>query len=238
MLEYLKNKKILVIAAHPDDELLGVGATINKLVNDYGCLAKSVILGEGITSRDDKRNKVKRQKDLVIHQQNFFKAQQVIGYTDYMAYDFPDNRFDSVDLLDLIKVVEDEREKVNPDVIFTHHGGDLNIDHQKTFEAVMTAFRPFTLEKNCQVYTFETPSATESQSFNYKNYFRPQVYFQISEANLDSKIKGMECYEFEKRSYPHPRSPQALEYLARKRGIEAGLPLAEAFELIRNIVRL
>ena len=142
MIESLKNKKILLVVAHPDDELLGCGATFNKLIVEYNCLIRVVILGEGITSRSDKRDASQWQEQLTIHKNNIKEAQKAIGYQELSIYDFPDNRFDSVDLLDIIKIIEKEKKEFNPSVIFTHHGGDLNIDHQRTFEAVMTACRP------------------------------------------------------------------------------------------------
>lgn len=136
------NKKILVVVAHPDDELLGCGATMHRLIHEHNCTIRAVILGEGLTSRSDVRDTEKWKKELQVHRANIENARKEIGYESMGIYDFPDNRFDSVDLLDIIKVVENEKEDFKPEIIFTHHGGDLNIDHQRTFESVMTATRP------------------------------------------------------------------------------------------------
>jgi LmbE family N-acetylglucosaminyl deacetylase len=235
MLESLKNKRIMVVVAHPDDELLGVGATLNLLVKKYDSFIKVVILGEGITSRSENRDIEKWKNELEIHRSNIKNAQKIIGYQELEIYDFPDNRFDSVAILDIIKVVENEKNKFQPDFIFTHHGGDLNIDHQRTFESVMTACRPMSQEKVNTIITFETPSGTEWSASSDPKYFNPNFFVSIGIENLQSKIAAMECYEFEKRSYPHPRSPKALEVLAKRWGIATGVLFAEAFCIIRSI---
>src|SRR5690348_4129423 len=147
MLESLRNKRIMVVVAHPDDELLGLGATMNRLINEFAATTHVVILGEGITSRSDSRDTKQWEKELAIHQSNIKKAQEAIGYHSVDTYQFADNRFDSVALLDIIKIVEKEKNEFKPDVVFTHHGGDVSIDHQRTFEAVITACRPMSHEK-------------------------------------------------------------------------------------------
>ena len=235
MLESLRNKKILVVVAHPDDELIGLGGTINKLVNDYESIVNLLILGEGITSRLDKRNKNKWKKELEIHRKNIFNAKKIIGYKNVSIYDYPDNRFDSVDLLDIVKTVEKEKNNFKPEIIFTHHGGDLNIDHQITFEAVITACRPLPEEIVKSIITFETYSGTEWRANSDPKHFLPNMYVEISEKNLQAKIDGMESYEFEKRDFPHPRSSLALKITAQRIGILIGKNLAEAFQIIRNV---
>jgi len=235
MYEFLRNKKIMIVVAHPDDELLGLGGTMNKLISEYLVQTHLIILGEGITSRSESRNVSLWENELQIHKANIKKAQKAIGYHTLSVHDFPDNRFDAVNLLDIIKVIETEKNTFNPDVIFTHHGGDLNIDHQKTFEAVVTSCRPMESENVKTIITFETPSGTEWRASSDPRHFIPNLYFKISEQNLAAKIKGMEHYEFERRAYPHPRSPEALKITAQKNGINVGVPLAEAFCLIRQI---
>jgi LmbE family N-acetylglucosaminyl deacetylase len=235
MLELLKNKKIMIVVAHPDDELLGLGATMNKLIEECNVITHVVILGEGITSRTENRDVEKWKEELEIHRQNIYTAQKAIGYHSVSIYDFPDNRFDTVALLDIIKIVEKEKEKFKPDVIFTHHGGDVNIDHQRTFEAIITSCRPMENEKVKTIITFETPSGTEWRASTDPKHFIPNIFIEVSEKNLEAKIKGMESYEFEKRMYPHPRSPKALKIQAQRWGIIVGKSFAEAFVLIRNI---
>ena len=235
MLEFLRNKKIMVVVAHPDDELLGLGATLHKLINEYNVDIHVVILGEGITSRSNERDVEMRKKELLRHRENIKNAQRSIGYHSTSLFDFPDNRFDTVSLLDIIKVIEKEKTQFQPEVIFTHHGGDVNIDHQKTFESVITACRPVQDERVKTIITFETPSGTEWRSPTDPRHFLPNLFFSVSQANIDAKIKGMESYEFERREYPHPRSPEALIIQAQRWGVMVGTNLAEAFCLVRSI---
>ena len=236
MLELLRNKRIIVVVAHPDDELLGLGATMHRLIKTANVQTHVVILGEGITSRTDNRDLEKWDKELIIHRKNIKNAQEIIGYHSVSIYNFPDNRFDSIALLDLIKVIEKEKEIFRPDVAFTHHGGDLNIDHRRTFEAVMTTSRPIQYETIKSIITFETPSGTEWQASSDPRHFIPNLFFEVTEENLEAKIKGMESYEFEKRSFPHPRSHEALRIQAQRWGIAVGCQYAEAFCLVRGII--
>ena len=231
----LNNKKIMIVVAHPDDELLGLGATMHKLIEENNIKTHVVILGEGITSRSDQRDTEKWKEQLNKHRANIHSAQKAIGYHSVSIYDFPDNRFDSVDLLDIIKIVEKEKSEFQPEVIFTHHGGDVNIDHQRTFEAVITACRPLSHEKVKTIITFETPSGTEWRVATDPKHFLPNMFFSVSLKNIEAKIKGMESYEFEKRPYPHPRSPEALKIQAQRWGISVGTDYAEAFCLVREI---
>lgn len=231
----IENKRIMLVVAHPDDELLGVGATMHKLIHEQNCTVHVIILGEGITSRSDKRNPEEWEEELRIHRQNIESARQAIGFQSVGIYDFPDNRFDSVSLLDIIKVIEKEKAAFKPEIIFTHHGGDVNIDHQRTFEAVITACRPMAHEMVRTIIAFETPSGTEWRAATDPRHFIPNLFFEVSEADVDAKIKGMESYEFEKRQYPHPRSPEALKIQAQRWGVVVGKAFAEAFVLVRAI---
>lgn len=233
----LKNaKKIMLVVAHPDDELLGSGATLHRLIRQHGTKIHTVILGEGITSRAEKRDPVKWEKELNVHRKNIHQAQKEIGYQSLSVYDFPDNRFDTTALLDIIKVIEKEKEQFQPGVILTHHGGDLNIDHQRTFEAVMTACRPMGHENVKTIITFETPSGTEWRASTDPRHFIPNLFSEVSEKDLEAKIRGMESYHYEKRMFPHPRSPEALTIRAKYWGTVMGGKYAEAFCLVRGIL--
>ncbi len=235
MLESLRNKKILIVVAHPDDEILGLGGTMTNLIKNYGVKTKVIILGEGITSRSDNRDTELWRDELETHGNNILQAQKAIGYHNVSIYDFPDNRFDSVALLDIIKIIEKEKCDFDPDAIFTHHGGDVNIDHQRTFEAVITSCRPMAHESVKTIITFETMSGTEWRASTDPKHFIPNLFVSITEEELDAKIKAMELYEFEKRTYPHPRSPEALKIVAQRWGVAMGVSYAEAFCLVRNI---
>ena len=235
MIELFKNKRILIVVAHPDDELLGLGATMNKLIIENNCKIRVIILGEGITSRSNKRDINKCKNQLETHRKNIESARVAIGYESVGIYDFPDNRFDSVALLDIVKIIEKEKEGFQPEIIFTHHGGDLNIDHQRTFEAVITSTRPLVGECVKMIIAFETPSGTEWRASSDPRHFIPNLFLEVSEENVNAKIKGIEAYEFEKRLYPHPRSPEALIIQAKRWGIVVGKQFAEAFMIIRSI---
>lgn len=228
----------MIVVAHPDDELLGLGATMNRLIHSYGILTHVVILGEGITSRSAQHAPDKWKQELEIHRSNILAAKEVIGYHSVSIHDFPDNRFDTTPLLDVIKVVEKEKEQFRPEVIFTHHGGDVNIDHQRTFEAVITACRPMESETVTTIITFETPSGTEWRSPSDPRHFLPNLFCEVTENNLSAKIKGMEKYFFEQRQYPHPRSPEALKIQAQRWGVAIGVRYAEAFQVIRSINKI
>lgn len=233
MLEFLKNNKILVVVAHPDDELLGLGGTINKIKDDNEI--NLLILGEGITSRSTNRNVEQWEKELKKHKENTKKATKIVGYDLVEMFDLPDNRFDSVELLDIIKIIEFKKKEFKPNVILTHHAYDLNIDHQKTFEAVLTSSRPLKEESVKSIITFETPSSTEWQS-PMNPSFQANLYVALDKKNIQAKIQAMEQYQYEKRDFPHPRSAKSLEIHAMKRGVEIGERYAEAFMIIRNII--
>ena len=226
-------KNILVVAAHPDDEVLGCGGTMALLAKE-GNKVYTLILGEGVTSRDQKRDPGKRNRELKELKKQLQKANKLLGVKKCFVFDFPDNRFDTVALLDIIKTVEKVKKEVKPDIVFTHHHGDLNIDHRITFEAVMTAFRPVTGEKAQEIYSFEIPSSTEWNAPSPAVYFMPNYFVDISE-QLPQKKEAMKQYRAELKKYPHPRSLKAIEISARNRGIQTGLEAAEAFEILRSI---
>lgn len=235
MIKEFKEKKIMVVVAHPDDEILGLGATMHRIIKEQNALVHVVILGEGLTSRADKRKVERWERELEVHRKNIKDAKKSIGYESVSIYDFPDNRFDTVALLDIIKTIEKEIDKWQPEIIFTHHGGDVNIDHQRTFEAVITACRPMKDECVKTIITFETPSGTEWRASTDPKHFLPNLFISFEEESLKAKIKAMESYEFEKRDYPHPRSPKALEIRASFWGQAMGKLYAEAFTIVRSI---
>lgn len=230
-------KKIMIVVAHPDDEILGIGGTINRLINEFKSVIHVVILGEGVTSRGKNRDLSKDKNKLIKHKENINDAKLILGYQTLQLYNLPDNRFDSIDLIDIIKLVEKEKEKFKPDIVFTHHFGDLNIDHKKTYDAVMTAFRPLSHETCEYILTFETLSSTEWRPPLEGKNFKPNFYIEIKESNLKSKISSMECYEFEKRVFPHPRSPKSIKINALNNGKIVGVNFAEAFCLVRGIIK-
>lgn len=223
-------KQVLVIAAHPDDELLGVGGTIRRLA-DSGASVRALILAEGITSRSEQRD-LADPAELQALVQCAERAAAVIGYQSIDLCRLPDNRMDSMDLLDVIKTITPYIERYAPDTIFTHHHGDLNIDHRITCEAVLTACRPTKGQGVKRIYAFETPSSTEWNYYTTET-FAPNVYFDVT-ASIEAKLEAMRCYTSELPDAPHPRSLEALRALAYTRGSQSGYPYAEAFMLLRE----
>ncbi len=223
-------KKILLIAAHPDDEILGCGGTAARLVEE-GHEVYTMILGEGITSRDETRQGEKREEEIAKLKKELNKANNIIGVKEVYLYDFPDNRFDSVPLLDIVKAVEKVKARLKPDILFTHYEKDLNIDHQITYQAVLTAVRPVAEETVKEIYSFEVLSSTE---WNYPLRFSPDCFFDIS-GTIDLKVKAMEQYKSELREYPHPRSIKGIRLNAENWGMKVGMAYAEAFKTVRML---
>lgn len=223
-------KKILIIVAHPDDEVLGCFGTVSKLIKQ-GYEAYTLILGEGKTSRDDFRQLEKRKDELKTLNTEIQNANDIIGIKKVFVKSFPDNRFDSVDLLDIVKVVSNIKELVKPDIIFTHYENDLNIDHQITYKAVVTASRPLLNETVKEIYSFEILSSTE---WNYPLSFLPDTYFDI-EKTIDLKIRAMNEYKSELCAFPHPRSIEGIRLNAKYQGMRVGRKNVECFKSIRVI---
>jgi LmbE family N-acetylglucosaminyl deacetylase len=223
----------LLIAAHPDDELLGCGATASRLAAEGNDL-HIAILGEGISSRYPRREDT--DKGLIKELRG--KAEKVgklLGARELFFFDLPDNRFDTIPLLDVVKKTEDLISKIKPEIIFTHAASDLNIDHEITHRAVLTATRPLKGPAAVrEIYAFEIPSSTE-WAFNQFGHFKPQVFFDVKDT-IEIKIKALGIYESEVREFPHPRSAEAVRAIARRWGSTAGLEYAEVFETVRRIL--
>jgi len=223
---------VLVVAAHPDDEVLGCGGTIARLVKEGHDVYIS-ILGEGITSRYRQREQADQALVKALHDQSR-QVVELLGAKDLFLYKLPDNRFDTVPLLDVIKIIEELVERLRPQVVYTHHGGDLNIDHSVVHRAVLTATRPMQGQPVREVYAFEVPSSTEWSFQRFESGFRPNAFMDITDT-LDIKVQALSLYDTEVRSFPHPRSPEAIRAIARRWGSVVGCRAAEAFELIRSV---
>lgn len=229
MLIDFKFDKVLVIAAHPDDEVLGCGGTMARLAA-AGCEVHVAILGEGLTSRGGAADVTALE---VLHNQGRQAAARM-GARNVRFCGLPDNKFDSIPLLGIIQLIEAELLEVKPQAVFTHHAGDLNIDHRITHQAVVTATRPTGTGPGQGVKllcAFEIPSASE-WAFCQFAPFRPNMFVDIA-ATVETKIEAMACYAGEQCAFPHPRSAEHLRALASTRGSAVGSGATEAFELIR-----
>ncbi|MFH1549960.1 MAG: PIG-L deacetylase family protein [Planctomycetota bacterium] len=223
---------VLVVAAHPDDEVLGAGGTIARHTG-RGETVYAVLLGEGITSRAEKGVAPSGAgvRDL---KQNAREAASIVGIEQTFFFDFPDNRFDAVPLLDIVKAVESVKKEIRPEIVYTHHRGDLNIDHRITFAAVLTAFRPMAGESARRILSFAVPSSTEWSAPAPESVFAPNVFVDIGE-HFEKKVAAMKAYRSEIREFPHPRSPEALEIYAKMWGVTVGMNYAEPFLLVREL---
>lgn len=223
-------KKVLIVAAHPDDEILGCGGTAARLSlegDEVCCL----ILGEGITGRDDDRSRDRRQGEIARLRDQARQANSTIGIKEIFFHDFPDNRFDSVPLLDIVKTIEKVKVDLRPDIVFTHFEKDLNIDHRITYDAVLVATRPIPGETVKEIFSFEVLSSTEWR-FPYR--FSPDVFYDIT-TTLLQKITAMQSYREELRKTPHPRSTAGIKTSAEFWGQRIGVTAAEAFSSVRII---
>lgn len=223
---------VLVIAAHPDDEVLGCGGTMARLAAE-GAQVSILILAEGLTSRAT-FDREQGHELLRLHHARARRAGALLGAREVNLINFPDQKMDTVPLLEIAQAIEKEISRVQPDTVFTHHGGDLNLDHAITFRATMTATRPM---KGCPVrrlFAYEVPSSTEWSFQRLSPVFIPTTFFDIT-PHLERKIAAMQIYESEARPFPHPRSPEALRAISQRWGSVVGSDAAEAFELVREI---
>jgi N-acetylglucosamine malate deacetylase 1 len=227
------SRTIAVIAAHPDDEVLGCGATIARHAA-AGEEVHILIVSEGATSRDGVRSRAKVQVQLSDLAASARKAHAILGSASLEMLAFPDNRMDSVDLLDVVKPMEAFLDKVCPETLYTHFPADLNIDHRIVSEAVQIACRPLPGSRLKQLLMFEIASSTEWRVASPVS-FSPNYFVEIS-ATLEIKKQALSAYAAEIRPWPHARSLEAVEALAKWRGASVGVMAAEAFVLGRGIV--
>jgi LmbE family N-acetylglucosaminyl deacetylase len=228
------SRRIAVVAAHPDDEALGCGATMARHAAE-GDEVHVLIVAEGATSRNEARSRTASRQELSQLALSAREANRLLGTSSLELLEFPDNRLDSVDLLDVVKAVESFLEKHKPQKVYTHWPFDLNIDHRAVSEAVQTACRPLPLSTLEQLLFFEVPSSTE-WSVRSGASFDPTYFVDVS-ATFESKRRALSAYAGEMRPWPHPRSIEAVESLARWRGSTVGVKAAEAFVLGRALVR-
>jgi len=237
--------KILVLAAHPDDEILGVGGTIKKYI-DQNNEIKIAIMATGIFSRRmsnfknsfeynaDVKSQETMKKELKILRDNALKASKILGVTDIDFYNFPDNEMDKISNLEVTKSIEKIIKNFKPDVVFTHSNNDLNLDHRIIHNSTLTATRPFSNTRVKEVISYEVPSSTE---WNFSAPpFSPNLFIDINK-ELKFKLKAMSQYKSELKKFPHPRSLEGIEIIAKKWGTVCGAKAAEAFSIVRQIHR-
>ena len=222
-------KRILVVAAHSDDEALGCGGTIAAQVEN-GAEVSVIFLTNGVGARAASST----DPDIVRRVEASRRAASILGIKQIVQRDFPDNRLDSLPLLDVVESIEPVIAELQPSVILTHHANDLNIDHRVCHQAVLTACRPQPGHPVRTILGFEVASSTE-WAFSAPA-FMPNCFVDIS-AHLDKKLQALDAYREEMRPAPHPRSASSVEALARWRGATVGSVAAEAFSVVRMIVK-
>ncbi len=215
------NENVLVIAAHPDDELLGSGGTLKKLINN-GYKVITVIVAKG-------RKEEEHQMDQIV-----LNANKQLGIDEVIFLKYPNLLLETMPLHVINKEIEALLVKYEPSMVFTHHYGDINKDHQILFQAVLTATRPLPGKKPIELLCFETVSSSEWSQQSDDKIFKPNYYVDITDT-IDVKIESLRFYDVEMRPFPHPRSYDGIRYLARVRGMTVGVEFAESFEIIRRV---
>ncbi len=208
--------------------MLGCFATVAQMIKD-GDEAYTLILSKGKQSRG-----ATSSDEIALLSDEMTQANNLIGIKKVFQFNFPDNMFDSIPMLDIVQVIEKIKYDIKPNIIFTHHFGDINIDHQIVYKAVLTATRPIKDEPVKTIYTMEIPSSTEWNAFTKDTAFIPNVFFDITNT-IDLKVDAMAIYDSELREYPHPRSLKYLKELAHINGVKVGVRYTENFYLVRSI---
>ena len=224
------NKNVIVFAAHPDDEALGCGGTLACHI-DNGDNVFVVFMSDGVTSRNVNGGE---GEELSLRNKSAYESCNIIGFRKPEFVNFPDNRMDTIALLDVVQKVEYFINKYKPSIIYTHYQNDLNIDHQITYRAVMTACRPQPNFCVKEIYSFEVSSSTEWSLSSSGSAFNPKKFVDIS-TTLDRKLNALEAYSAEMRDFPHSRSIDAIKALSIYRGASVGVKFAEAFQIERVI---
>ena len=221
------SRVVLVVAAHADDEVLGCGGSIARHVA-LGDIVHVVFMADGVSSRSQST-----EKQLALRNEGAEKASGLLGVTTTTYLALPDNRMDSLPLIDIVQSLEKIIAKIQPEVVYTHHYGDLNVDHRLTHQAVMTSCRPQPGSCIREILAFEVLSSTEWQSPGLTP-FVPNVFIDVSDY-LDKKMEALTAYDLEMKKAPHSRSRDNVVHLARYRGHSVGLFAAEAYMQIRRI---
>lgn len=223
---------VLVVCAHADDEAFGLAGTLARHAVD-GDKIHLLFVADGVTARDVSYDAAARRPDMEARKQMARTAAGLMGAQPPHFLDLPDNRLDSIPLLDIVKAIEARVQALRPTILYTNHANDLNVDHRIAHQAVLTACRPQPGHSVRAIYAFETLSSTEWEPAGLGALFHPTRYVDIS-AHTDAKMAAIRAYGAEMRSSPHPRSPEAVEALWRLRGAQAGLMAAEALVVVRE----
>lgn len=228
-------KKVLVIAAHPDDEVLGCGGFFDKYKKKYNF--KVVFLAEGSSCRYSEQIKYKKNiiRDITHRKNAAIKALKIFSISNISFHDYKCGHLNKLPQLELNRIIEGHIKSFKPEIILTHSNKDLNLDHRTIFDSVLVATRPTKMKSVVkQIYSFEILSSTH---WNFQSIFKPKYFIQLSKKNVTNKWYALKCYTSEIAKKPYPRSRHGIETLARFRGMQCGLDYAEGFEIVRYFVK-
>ncbi len=217
--------RVLVISAHMDDEVLGMGGTIVKHVRQNDAVTVCMLANRAYNHTYDEK-RIQRQKNGALG------AKDILGYQEAIFLNLKDEQLDAR-TIDILVPLEEVFKKVVPEVVYLNHAGDTNQDHKAAFNAGIIACRTFANPALKKVMSYEVLSSTDQIPPFRELAFLPNFYVDI-EPYLKQKIEAMRCYEDEFKTFPHPRSEKAIIALSEKRGTEIGLKVAEAFMTMRE----
>ncbi len=220
---------VLIVVAHPDDETIGMGGSIKKHINK-GDEVYVISMTDGVGSRD-----LSSSKEVKSRIESAKLASIILGFKWEKSHYFADNKLDSYPLLEVVKCVEDAKSKYNPTIVYTHSNADLNIDHRVIANAVLTAFRPQPNENCREIRLFEVPSATDYGNNIITGFFTPNLFISLEKKHWEAKLSALKAYKNEIREYPHSRSLESIQNLAKLRGNQIGVNMAESFQIVRKI---
>ena len=222
--------RVLIIAAHPDDEVLGCGATALRLIR-LGAEAMVLFIGEGSTCRFEDVHSREALKAISERNKAAIRALTILGIEKYKFVNFPCGRFDQIPIIEINKVIESAVQDFKPDILFTHSDLDSNNDHRICHRATIMATRPCNPHIVSRIYSYEVLSSSE---WSYAESFKPNFFVPATFADMERKWEALRCYGSEMRAYPFPRSYDGMMTQARQRGMQCGRDFAEAFNLIRG----
>ena len=223
-------RRVLIIAAHPDDDILGCGGYISKN-NNKGEVFKVIFLAEGSTCRFSSKDEVAALNEVIYRNNLAKKSLESLNISDYEFFNLPCGRLDQIDIIEINKIIENVVKEYKPSIIFTHSDSDVNNDHRIIFNSTLMATRPTQGSSVETIYSYEVLSSTE---WSFVRSFSPNVFIELTEDDIENKWLALSHYVTEIKSYPFPRSKIGVEVLAKYRGMQSGFCYAEAFQLIRE----
>jgi len=222
-------KRALIIASHPDDDILGCGGIMSKYKNKIKF--KVIFIAEGSTCRFNEPDCIEAKNEIIKRNGYGIKALEYLDIFEYKFYNLPCGRLDQVPQIDINKIIEHEIKEFSADTIFTHSNCDSNKDHHKVYDATIIATRPGSGVK--RVISYEVLSSSE---WGFDKSFNPNLFVSLSEEDISNKCNALSCYLSEIKEFPYPRSKEGVKTLAKYRGMQSANIYAESFRLVRELI--